>query len=199
MKVPFALPTDGKTHRFCFKCMAEGVGREMRNGERVYPCPACGYVAERTLFFDERKAWLDDTRELWHESVALLLRNHEGRYLFFLRNEFPRHLSLPAGHLDIGMLPSAMAKEELEQETGLKRLRLRHVLTTDIIGDSCSSGADAHKWHLFATRYKSSETITLGDEATGKLAWLTLDEALETDIVPPVRFLIKNFRKALEN
>ena len=107
MKINFEIPNDG-------------VGRAKAEGKTVYPCGNCGAVNTRTIYFNSHKYWIDHDRELWHESSGVFIRNSDGKYLFYQRNEYPFALTVPSGHVDIGEDPEEAANRELSEETSIR-------------------------------------------------------------------------------
>ncbi|HET8669558.1 MAG TPA: hypothetical protein VFM05_02725, partial [Candidatus Saccharimonadales bacterium] len=69
MKIDFSLPQDGKTHKYCIECHADGVQVVERDGIRMFACPSCGKVSERYIHIgngsEDGKWWLDDKEEIW--------------------------------------------------------------------------------------------------------------------------------------
>ncbi len=176
MKVTFPLPTDGRMHRYCLSCNADGVARIKHDGIITYHCETCGEDNERALYFDKHKCWLDDQQQLWHESAVVFVRRKDGKYLFYLRTEFPFKLTIPSGHVDIGEDPETSAKRELQEETGLTG-KLSAVGDSDVDGDSCSAGADNHRLHAFLLEFDDSDDNVRIFEEGDKPLWLTLEDA----------------------
>jgi 8-oxo-dGTP pyrophosphatase MutT (NUDIX family) len=199
MKIVFPLPTDRKMHRYCLNCLKDGTTQQIKaNGLTKYHCAACGKVNDRTLYFDKHKVWLDAERELWHESVGVFVQRIDGKFLFFQRTEFPFGLTIPAGHVDINEEPAVAAKRELKEETGIKG-SLTSIGTSNIIGDSCSAGADAHSWHVFLLMLDSSgKGIEILDEGEKPL-WLTLDEAKIQGMAFVIEQVTDKFRNHMES
>lgn len=165
-------------HRYCISCLKDGVRQVKDDGHTYYYCDHCNKQNGRSLYFNTHTYWLDETKELWHESCGVYVRRKDGRFLFYMRTEFPRRLTVPAGHVDYGEAAAHAAKRELAEETGITG-NIRHIGDTDIEGDSCSAGADAHKWHTFFLAIDGmGEDIEILDEGERPL-WFTLDEAKE--------------------
>jgi len=109
--------------------------------------------------------------------MIVFVRNREGKFLFFDRTIFPFGLTAPAGHVDEGEEPAQTTVRELEEEVGIISRDLRYVATDDVTTDSCSSGADAHRVHIYVEVYEGDDVITVREEG-GDPIWLTIDEAL---------------------
>lgn len=198
MKVNFPLPTDGKMHRICLKCGNEGV-EQIKVGENtMYSCPTCGHVDGISHYFNKHKVWLDDTKELWHASCGIFLKNKDGKFLFFQRTEYPLTMTIPSGHVDEGETDEASAARELAEETGVDDVELTHVAADKIVGDKCSAAAECHSWNTYLAHYTGKNgDIEIADE--GKMpTWLTLDEALAKDLNFAVRYVITHHRRQLE-
>lgn len=196
MKINFPLPTDNKMHRFCIDCEAEDVDQARDGKLTKYSCNACGKINSRAIYFNTHKAWIDEDRELWHESSGVFVRNSEGKYLFFKRTEYPVGLTIPSGHVDKGESPEIAARRELKEETGLEG-NINHLKTVNIVGDSCSAAADAHKWSAFCMDLKDDDkVISISDEGERPL-WLTLSEAEARGAVFVVDYMIKHCRALL--
>jgi 8-oxo-dGTP pyrophosphatase MutT (NUDIX family)/DNA-directed RNA polymerase subunit RPC12/RpoP len=196
MKIDFPLPTDGKMHRFCMQCGAEGVLQEQTKAGTKYPCPGCGHVGERTIYFDKHKCWLDKDKELWHESAGVFLRNKQGKYLFFQRTEYPLSLTVPTGHVDKGEEPELAAKRELKEEVSIVVPSLHYLGQEDVWGDSCSSGADVHRWHAYCAQLDSNPKVIVKEEGE-KPVWLTLDEAKKSDLAYVVNQMVLRYEEEL--
>jgi ADP-ribose pyrophosphatase YjhB (NUDIX family) len=196
MKIDFPLPTDGKMHRYCFSCLVEGAEQVRNKGRTKYHCDACGKDNVRALYFDQHKVWLDESKELWHESAGVFVRRKDGKFLFFKRTEFPRLLTVPAGHVDRWETPLRAAGRELVEETGITG-KPRLLGRADIVGDSCSAGADAHVWHAYVLDTEDPEgRIKILEEGEEPL-WLTLDEAKEQEPAFVIGRIIDMFRSKL--
>lgn len=196
MKIDFEIPSDGKMHRYCLNCMSQEVGRETIDGKTVYPCRNCGSSNNRTLYFNTHKYWVDQDRELWHESSGVFVRNAEGKYLFYQRNEYPYSLTVPSGHVDIGETPEGAAQRELAEETDISG-ELQLVATDDVVGDSCSAGADVHRWHAFSMTLSPSQAKVQIHEEGDRALWLSLQEAQEQGVVFVVDYIISKYGKYL--
>ncbi len=198
MKINFELPSDGLMHRYCFSCLKEGAKQVKIDGITQYHCDACGQDNGRAIYFDKHKVWLDDQRELWHESAGVFVRRADGKFLFFQRTEYPLYLTVPSGHVDRGEDPSVAAARELVEETGIIGSPVL-IGTSDIVGDSCSAGADAHKWHVFLLKLDGPNRQVEILEEGEKALWLTLAEAKGQGMVFVVEKAADLFGKQLES
>lgn len=197
MKIDFTIPEDGNWHRYCVVCGIEDVEQINEGGIIKYRCNACGEVKERALYFDKHRYWIDKNNELWHESSGVFVRNKTGKYLFFKRNEYPFSLTIPSGHVDKRESAEQGAARELKEEVGITGV-LQHLRTEDVVGDSCSSGADAHRWSAFLLEYDGPEEIRILEEGEAAL-WLSLDEAQKQGMVFVVDHMTKQCRSLLES
>lgn len=76
--------------------------------------------------------------------------------------------------------------------------KLTKITTEDIVGDSCRRGADVHRWHAYLLVLNKNLDIEVKDKDEGrKPVWLSLDEALQKDLIYPVRYIVNNFRGSL--
>ena len=195
MKIPFLLPTDGKMHRFCISCHEQGVVQVKENGKKMYYCEACDMVNDRAIYFNEHISWINEDGVLWHESAGVFVRRADGKFLFFKRTEFPFVLTVPAGHVDRNEEPIAAASRELEEETGLTG-ELEQIGSADITGDSCSAGADDHRWHAYLLRVENGVDANIIEEGEAAL-WLTFYEAKRQGVAFVVNEIIDRFHNQL--
>ena len=209
MKNP-PLPGDRKRHDYCIACRAEAVRQVTEDDRDYFDCRECGHRAERRLVMDPAmRWWVAPDGEYWHESAGVFARNPDGTFLFLRRKMFPvGSTTVPSGHVDLAdkSLEIAAARE-FNEETGLLVDGLVAVATDDIVGDSCRRGSDAHRWHSFKVGFDppiGPEDLTLHSddpEESDELeepVWLTLDEALQTKLTYPVRYVIERHRDELE-
>ncbi len=197
MQIPInvSLKHEGQ---YCIHCFSRKVDRIFQNGLTYYHCQVCGKIAERSLVIDNRIVWWIDkkTNEYWHESVGIFVFNSENKALFFERTIYPFAFAIPAGHLDAGEIAEIAVKRELKEETGIELDNARLFSEEDVIGDKCRRGADNHKWHLYTAKIENIEDMKINDEGT-RPVWLTLDEALKTELVYPVRYFIEKYGEKL--
>ena len=130
--------------------------------------------------------------------MGVFVRNPDNQFLFYTRKIFPPLLTVPSGHVDAGEDAHVATQRELKEEVGLQG-DLLHIVTEDIMGDPCSQGADSHRWHVYLLKVDPTPVIDAEAlEAEGKNPeWLTLDEALERELVAPVRYLIERYGELL--
>jgi len=134
--------------------------------------------------------------ELRHESAGVFVRETSGKYLFFELRNFPYGLTIPTGHVDKGESPQEATIRELEEEVGIKASAVQEIISDNISGDSCSSGADTHTWHAFLYRLDVPQEITVSKEGR-TLQWLTIDEARKKHLPPAIDYLITNYSNKL--
>ena len=160
----------------------------------------CGQRHERSIVIDPAVTWwVSEDNEYWHESSGVFVRNLAGKYLFFERLIFPFALTVPSGHVDAGEDALTAAIRETNEEVGIKAAKLTEIANEDIVGDSCRRGADAHRWHAYLLALDKDVDVEVTEQHEGrKPVWLTLDEALQKDLIYPVRYIVNNFREKLE-
>lgn len=190
-------PDDGRLHIFCITCKSDGVEKKRIQDKTVFICPN-GHQNSRALYYGGVKFWIAEDQELWHESVGVFVRNEAGKYLFSDRTEFPFGLAVPAGHVDEHETAYEAAARELEEESGLRAAHLKELLTTDIWGDSCSGGADVHRWHLYGYALPKNQTIAMSDEGRRPI-WLTIDEARQKEVPFLIAYLFEHFAEKLQD
>lgn len=197
MKLTVTPPHDGKFHNYCLKCQSDTIVRGEKDGQAIFTCNTCGYSADRSLFFDKRVYWVADDGELWHESMIVFVRNRAGKFLFFDRTIYPFGLTAPAGHVDEGEEPAQTTVRELEEEVGIVSQDLRYVATDYVTTDSCSSGADSHRVHIYVEAYEGDDNITVREEG-GDPIWLTIDEALPKDKTALSAYVLEHYATDLQ-
>ena len=126
------------------------------------------------------------------KNVGIFVSNSENKFLFFERIIYPFAFAIPAGHLDKGEDAETAAKRELKEEAGIKIDKVRLFSEEDVVGDKCRRGADNHKWHLYTTKVKDVNDLKINEEGINPV-WLTLDEALQKDLVYPARYFIEKY------
>ena len=185
-----------RLREYCIDCYTETIDRTDENGRTFFCCRTCGSRNERRVVMDPAmKSWVDSDGVYWHESAGVFVRNPDGEFLFFRRKIFPvSAFTAPAGHVDAGEAPEQCAIRELREETGLEALRVKHIASHYIAGDSCRRGSDHHLWHAFLWVLDSPVDVTLeDDEGDGEgenAEWLTLEKAEAKDLTYPVRYII---------
>ena len=197
MQIPnkVSLKQEGQ---YCIHCFSQKVERTYQNSLTYYYCQSCGKTTERSLVIDNSIVWWIDkkTNEYWHESVGIFVLNFENKALFFERTIYPFAFAIPAGHLDTGEIAEIAVKRELKEETKIESDNVKLFSEENVIGDKCRRGADNHRWHLYVTKIENIDSVKINDEGM-KPIWLTLDEALEKNLVYPVRYFIEKYGKKL--
>jgi ADP-ribose pyrophosphatase YjhB (NUDIX family) len=197
MKVTFPLPNDGKEHIFCFYCHADGAKMvHDAKGHLELHCAVCGRTSQRCIYISKAKYWLANDDELWHETGGVFVRRPDGKFLFFERQNWPFGYNIPCGHVDAGESGEHGALRELNEEVGVEAT---HPILIDEVDlpDSCSAGADFHRWHVYAVKIQDDSAIRVREEGSN-LRWLTLSEALELPLPPAIRALVEQYRHTLE-
>lgn len=197
MKLNFEWSNDGAYHQYCAHCHAETISRVYENDKTFYFCETCQQQHERSIVIDPAiKWWIDDTGEYWHESSGVFVRNPANKFLFFERTIFPFALTVPSGHVDTDEPHKKSAVRELKEEVGIDSNGLSLIASENIVGDSCRRGSDAHNWHAYLLTLKKTIEITVIEEGK-RPVWLSLDEALQKDLIYPVQCIIEKYRHEL--
>lgn len=118
--------------------------------------------------------------------------NENNEVLFFERTIYPFAFAIPAGHLDTGEDAETAARRELQEEAGIEVADIKLFSEEDVIGDECRRGADNHKWHLYTAKVENVGEIKINDEGL-KPVWLSLEEALQKELVYPVKYFIEKY------
>jgi ADP-ribose pyrophosphatase YjhB (NUDIX family) len=197
MRLDFPWSNDGVVHQYCFGCRAEAVRRCRFEDRTYYLCGACGERHARSIVIDPGlRWWVGEDGEYWHESSGVFLADSSGRFLFFRRTIFPFVLTVPAGHVDAGEDARVAALRELAEEAKVVTESLDPIGMEDVVGDSCRRGADAHRWHAFASRLMDDRPVHIGDEGVDPV-WLFPADALATDLAVPVRTIMEKYSDRL--
>jgi 8-oxo-dGTP pyrophosphatase MutT (NUDIX family) len=200
MKLTFTPPGDNKVHTYCLFCGHEGVSSSSPKGRLTYRCDSCRQTNSRALIIDPVvEWWVGQGGEYWHETAAVFVANGQGEFLFFERRRHPFGLTVPAGHVDKGELPAHTARRELGEETGiqLSQVRFKHIATDMIRGDECRRGSDSHRWHSFATTVPSSAPVKIDQREGVSPVWLSLEQALQSNLTFATRYVIMHHGAAL--
>jgi len=197
VKLDFKWSNDGKYHQYCEHCHAEAISRIQVGEKTFYACSSCNGRYDRSIVIDPAIVWwVDDANEYWHESAGVFIRNKDNRFLFFERVIFPFALTIPSGHVDAGEDAAEAAKREVAEEVGIAVKSLRKVAVHDVWGDQCRRGADVHRWHAYVTDSTEPTSPVLNNEGL-RPRWLTLDEAVASDVIIPVRYMIENYKERI--
>lgn len=187
-------PSGKKFEVYCIHCQAF-LGSKSASR---YDCRSCGESAHRALIVDPEVLWYTaNNGEYCHETAGVFVANEAGEFLFFDRNKFPFGLTVPAGHLAPNEPAELAANRELFEETGLRPNNLRSVFVETIVGDQCRRGADIHKWHGFAAKVRSGTIVQVDESEGSQPVWLTLEEALASELTFATRHIILNHFDAL--
>jgi 8-oxo-dGTP pyrophosphatase MutT (NUDIX family) len=197
MRIPKKISID-KEGQYCTECFSDKIQRIFKKNLTYYHCSSCGKTLERSLVIDNKIVWWIDknTRECWHESVGIFVFNSENKALFFERVMYPFAFAVPAGHLDVGEDVKTAVKRELKEEAGIIAENITLFTEEDVVGDQCRRGADNHRWHLYTTKVANVKNIKINDEGVNPV-WLSLEEALQKDLVYPIRYFIQKYGKKL--
>jgi len=194
MKINFPLPNDNEFHQYCPTCHSENINRIFEGEKTFYFCDDCKNKSPRLIVIDPKTVWWVDekTKEYWHESVGVFVFNENDEALFFERTIYPFAFAIPAGHLDTGEDAETAARRELQEEAGIEVADTKLFSEEDVIGDECRRGADNHKWHLYTAKVENVGEIKINDEGI-KPVWLSLEEALQKELVYPVKYFIEKY------
>lgn len=184
---PDVLP-DGVSS-YCPKCH-ECLGNRRIKIKLEQNCELCGAAIDRALVWDDGiKQYFDNTGTIIHESVGVFIINEKKEILLFSLSKFPYGYTIPAGHVDTGEDPVISATRELQEEVGISVDSLEHIGNCIIEQDSCSRGADVHKWNAYMMKY-DGQAIILNDEGS-KPEWFSLD-AIPDSITVAIKTLLSN-------
>lgn len=196
MKIPNEILLSDKND-YCMNCFAESITPIKEAGEKIYACGTCGKKEKRRISTsDSIRWWLDEERNFWHESVGIFVFNNEAKILFFELTKFPFGFTIPAGHRDTIEESVETARRELLEETGLKGDNFELLCEENFLDDSCSRGADAHKWQAFLCHSNSTEALLEASEGKNAV-WLTIEEALQKQLTNPVKHIITKYKDSL--
>lgn len=175
---------------YCFNCH-EQLPLEIISVDgalpKEYMCEKCLVTSQRMLVWDPQlRQYFNEDNHFVHESVGVILINQRSEILLFLRSKFPFAYTIPAGHMNEGECVKMVAIREVSEETGISISDVMLIKEDTIIGDSCSRGADIHKWFLYASRVDKVK-VELTDEGE-RYAWFNVDS-------PPrnLTFIIRAF------
>lgn len=167
---------------YCFVCHKKQPKRQTR-------CDICGIDSKRALVWDDSiKQYFNDEEHLVHESAGAFVVNHAGMVLFIELNKFPFGYTIPAGHVDLGESSADACIREFKEEVGLEIKNLEMVYEGEIMGDSCSRGADIHRWTFYVAT-ANNENVTLNEESTS-FDWLDI-HVLPNNVAYPIAFSLK--------
>lgn len=145
---------------------------------KEYTCKKCSVTSRRMLVWDPQlRQYFNENNFLVHESAGVILINQNSEILLFYRSKFPSAHTIPAGHVDEGEDAKSAALREISEETGISVTDATLIKEDTIVGDSCSRGADIHRWSLYASRV-SKVKVELTDEGES-YAWFSLDSLPE--------------------
>jgi 8-oxo-dGTP pyrophosphatase MutT (NUDIX family) len=186
---PNVLP--GVRSGYCFNCH-ELLPAEIFTADGALPteytCEKCLVTSWRMLVWDpQSRQYFNEDNNLVHESAGVILINQDSEILLFYRSKFPSAYTIPAGHVDEGEDVKIAAIREVSEETGISIADAVLIKEDIIIGDSCSRGADIHKWFLYASRIDKVK-VELTDEGES-YAWFNLDSLPENLTVITKAFL----------
>lgn len=167
---------------FCFACHAKQPKRQTK-------CDTCGVDSKRALVWDDSiKQYFNDENFLVHESTGAFVVNNEGKILFIELNKFPFGYTVPAGHIDAGESSADACIREFKEEVGLDIENMEVVYEGEIVGDSCSRGADIHKWTFYVAT-ATNDNVLLNEESK-LFTWLDIHN-LPNDLTHPIAFCLK--------
>jgi 8-oxo-dGTP pyrophosphatase MutT (NUDIX family) len=193
MKFPIPLVDGDAKHEYCTVCFADDVQTVQKEDGVVFYCHVCFQTRPRRIVVGgNMKVWQEKDGELRHESTGVFVREPAGKYLFFELRNYPYGFTVPAGHVDKNEKAMQAAMRELEEEVGIKADKIIELATFDMPGDSCSSGADFHKWHAFVYQLPAMIDITVSEE--GRLPqWLNIVEAKGKQLPPVIKYLVATY------
>ena len=199
MKLDFPWTDDAAQHDYCIHCHAETVKKVVTDNRQFFDCRTCGQRSDRAITIDPKLSWsIGRDKEILHESAGAFIKAPDNTFLVFDLMKFPFQTTVPAGHIDAGEAPENAAQREAQEETGLQNGTVIEIGTEVIPGDSCSRGSDNHRWHIYVIKLPNKPTVTINDEGNNP-RWVTIDQALETNITVPVRRIFTAYKAALSD
>lgn len=107
-----------------------------------------------------------------HTSVGILVFNELNELLLIERAKFPFGFAVPAGHVDGDLNFLSAAYRELEEEVGVKNLRLDLFLEERKENPCRREGGTWHYWQLFkGARKIDTREVQRSLEETKKIEW----------------------------
>lgn len=127
--------------------------------------------------------------------AVVLLIDAQSRILMQHRDgaaqAWPYKWGLPGGQIELGETPEEAAHRELEEETGLKVDGPLQLFWEGILPATPQPGAYG-QWHVYyAPTRARQEDIVLGEGQA--MVFTPLEQVLDLDLIPSVRFIIERF------
>jgi len=109
-----------------------------------------------------------------NKSVGVIIRNEAGGILLIERKKFPYGFAAPAGHVDDFPTPEACAHVEVEEEVGLKVVKLNLVHEADMNNPCRREGGSHHHWWVYEAQVTGS--LKASAEETKQAGWYSLEQ-----------------------
>jgi len=112
-----------------------------------------------------------------HFSVGGIIKNAIGEYLLIDRLKKPYGFACPAGHVDEGETSYTAIVREVEEETGLKPIKVKEIEIDEcdnIPQEPCSRGVTNHIWMIYEIEAEG-ELIFKADEVKS-IGWYSIEE-----------------------
>jgi ADP-ribose pyrophosphatase YjhB (NUDIX family) len=107
-----------------------------------------------------------------HTSVGILVFNQENKLLLIERAKFPFGFAIPAGHVDGDRNFTIAASRELEEEVGIKNIRLDKFLEGRKENPCRREGGTWHYWELYlGARKVDPREVKRSLDETKKIDW----------------------------
>jgi len=117
---------------------------------------------------------------LIHYSVGAIIKKGK-KILMFERAYYPFGYACVAGHVKENESYKAAIKREIEEESGLKVIKLKKLLEEDVKNNPCSRGFKAHHWVVYEAKCKGS--LKPSEEANN-MRFYSIEEIKKLDLEP---------------
>lgn len=131
--------------------------------------------------------------------VGAIVKDKRGRILVLYRLKHSRGLALPAGHINRGEQPKEALARKVYEETGLRVKMIACVLDGRIIRNSCSKGANKHRWYIYRVTEWSGKPRRREKKKHAFVKFMTVkqireDYSANNDIDPAWQKIFKRLR-----
>ncbi len=141
-------------------------------------------------------------------SVGMVVREPNGRILLLDRlkgiyggknspkSQFDPGLGLacPAGHIEANEHPFEAGLRELREETGIDNLKSASVVLEFLASNPCRK-ATSHHWHIMQIETYNDRAAIMESTKHGDFSWVFPSTALDFDLEPAWRAILKLMRQ----